>query len=423
MQLLNDKIDGSGGPENILPAAEWNQLPTELQNIITALGMTLSNGDLNQLGKALAGYVANGAFYTDSGVADAYVLNTVGGKQSLTEYTDGAKVEFIATNPNTGAATVNVTGLGAKGVRTEDGLVVIAGMISGRTSLIYDAGAGWFVIQLSDEWFINTTLHADISTASPPTTENVTAIHRVVDRTGANLLAEMGFSANENLRIKNHMEGANTQLWGVESGGVARLLFDGVPGGRSTLHFDSDPAARTADTANGGFEIDNQLTGAGFERALTESDNVKVEGSPVVLASDFSNTTTTLQDVTGMGDMELKAGGVYLVVATLSVLTTGTSEAVRLNLEATPSISGQTMWTGAPHDTPGGTSNTWSIGESAGVPFDANVSDDQSLISCTGIWTPTVDSIVKLQFARAVGSAAGTAKVFAGSAVAIIKVN
>ena len=160
MQLLNDKIDGSGSPENVLPAAEWNQLPTELQNIITALGMTLSNGDLNQLGKALAGYVANGAFYTDSGIADAYVLNAVGGKQSLPEYTDGAKVEFVTTNPNTGAATVNVTGNGVKNIKLNDGSDPLAGNINGRTILKFDGANDWFELEFTDvivwrNWFFS----------------------------------------------------------------------------------------------------------------------------------------------------------------------------------------------------------------------------------------------------------------------------
>ena len=168
MQLLNDKVDGSGGPENILPAAEWNQLPTELQNIITALGMTLSNGDLNQLGKALAGYVANGAFYTDSGIADAYVLNTVGGKQSLPEYTDGAEVEFIATNPNTGAATVNVTGNGVKNIKINGGIDPSAGDINGRTILKFDGANDWFELELTDTlswvgWLLENAFYTDVS--------------------------------------------------------------------------------------------------------------------------------------------------------------------------------------------------------------------------------------------------------------------
>ena len=81
MQDLNDKITG-----NSLTAPEWNEVPSEIQNIIEGLGITLSGGDLNQLGKAIAGYVANGSFYTDSGAADAYVLSVIGSKQALPAY-------------------------------------------------------------------------------------------------------------------------------------------------------------------------------------------------------------------------------------------------------------------------------------------------------------------------------------------------
>lgn len=107
MEDLNDKVTGS-----TLTAAEWNQVPSEIQNVIEGLGQTLSSGDLDQLGKAISGYVANGTFYTDSGAADAYVLTTIGSKQSSTAYTDGLEAEFIIGNTNTGASTINVATLG-----------------------------------------------------------------------------------------------------------------------------------------------------------------------------------------------------------------------------------------------------------------------------------------------------------------------
>jgi len=135
MEDLNDKITGG-----TLSAAEWNQVPSEIQNVIEGLGITLSSGDVNQLGKAIAGYVANGNFYTDSGAANAYVLTKIGSKQTLTGYTDGATFEFIADNPNTGASTVNVAGLGVKNIKLSDGTNPAAGQIDGRTTLKFDAG-------------------------------------------------------------------------------------------------------------------------------------------------------------------------------------------------------------------------------------------------------------------------------------------
>lgn len=138
MQDLTGKITGS-----TLTAAEWNQLPQEVQNVITALGITLGSGDLNQLGKAIAGYVANGAFYTDSGIANVYVLTPVGGKQAVTDYTDGATFEFETSNPNTGASIFNVTGLGAKNIKLADGSNPAAGQIAGRVTLKFDAANDW----------------------------------------------------------------------------------------------------------------------------------------------------------------------------------------------------------------------------------------------------------------------------------------
>jgi hypothetical protein len=143
MQSLIGKITGDS-----LTAAEWNQLPTEVQNVITGLGISLSSGDLNQLGKAIAGYVANGEFYTDSGAADAYVLSAIGSKQAPPAYTDGMRVRFAPANSNTGASTVNVAGLGVKSIKTAAGADPAAGILQASTwiQVVYDNAAGYFVI-------------------------------------------------------------------------------------------------------------------------------------------------------------------------------------------------------------------------------------------------------------------------------------
>lgn len=140
MQDLNDKITGSD-----LTASEWNQVPSEIQNVIEGLGQTLSGADLNQLGKGIAGYVANGYFYTDSGAADAYVLTEIGSKQAPTAYTDGFRGVFRAGNANTGASTVNFATLGVKNIFF-DGAALIGGeIVAGAiVTLIYDLANGRF---------------------------------------------------------------------------------------------------------------------------------------------------------------------------------------------------------------------------------------------------------------------------------------
>lgn len=124
MQDLNDKITG-----NTLTAAEWNEVPSELQNIIENLGQTLSGADLNQVGKGIAGYVANGIFYTDSGIEDSYVLSVIGLKQIAPDYTNGFEISFIPGNTNTGASIINVAGLGVKDLKDATGADLAAGIL------------------------------------------------------------------------------------------------------------------------------------------------------------------------------------------------------------------------------------------------------------------------------------------------------
>lgn len=125
MEDLNDKITGG-----TLSAAEWNQVPSELQNVIEQLGLALSNGDLNQLGKAIAGYGAAGDFYTGGGAADVQTLTKIGTKQAPASYVDGMRVRWRPSANNTGAATINVNSLGAKSIVDEAAAALVAGDLS-----------------------------------------------------------------------------------------------------------------------------------------------------------------------------------------------------------------------------------------------------------------------------------------------------
>jgi hypothetical protein len=143
MQDLNDKVTGG-----TLTAAEWNEVPSELQNVIQALGLTLTSGDLNQLGKAIAGYVANGSYYIASGPANAYTLAGIGTKQTPPSYTNGFAVRFKVNATNTGASTINVSGLGVKQIRNTQGDVLVGGELLAGSQVIlsYDSANGWFEI-------------------------------------------------------------------------------------------------------------------------------------------------------------------------------------------------------------------------------------------------------------------------------------
>lgn len=106
----------------LLQPEEFNDLTDESENAITSTGITLSQSDLFQLGKAISTYSAGGDFYTDSGAADAYVLSAIGSKQTPEVLFVGQRFRFLPANDNTGAATVNPATLGVVNIKKADGV-------------------------------------------------------------------------------------------------------------------------------------------------------------------------------------------------------------------------------------------------------------------------------------------------------------
>jgi hypothetical protein len=145
MQDLNDKVTGG-----TLTAAEWNEIPSEIQQAIVDGGIALSGGDLAQLSKAIINMVANGNFYTDSGAADAYVLTPIGTNKGPTVYKNGTGIEFVAGNPNTGATTVNVNGIGVVDIVDSAGAPLVGGEIVGRTTARFDSASGDFQLTAAE---------------------------------------------------------------------------------------------------------------------------------------------------------------------------------------------------------------------------------------------------------------------------------
>jgi hypothetical protein len=146
MRDLNDKVNGG-----TLEAAEWNDVPSEIQNVITSAGYTLSSGDLAQLRKAIARYAAAGSFYTDGGTANNYVLSVVGSMQAPTSYFNGMRICFFPTNTSTNVGatvSVNVAGLGAKNMSKRNASAMnVHGVMAGEfIEAVYHEGSDLFII-------------------------------------------------------------------------------------------------------------------------------------------------------------------------------------------------------------------------------------------------------------------------------------
>jgi microcystin-dependent protein len=143
MQDLNDKVAG-----NTLTAPEWNEVPSEIQNLITDTGQSLSSGDLDQLGKAVRTYVADSDWYLESGAANAYVLTSQTGRQPCPTYTVGMRIRFIPTYSNTAASVVNVDAIGSRALVDEDGNAFVGDSNEIRAGKIYEFAYNGTAFQL-----------------------------------------------------------------------------------------------------------------------------------------------------------------------------------------------------------------------------------------------------------------------------------
>lgn len=148
MEDLTGKVDSTPGPTGQLAATEWNPFVQEFKNLINAMGLTLDVGDLNQVTKSV-GYLSLLARHmTCGGVANAYTLAAIAPRPAPLGYADGMQLQFRPNVANTGATTVNVSGLGARSVVREDLSALQAGDISGSRDAIirFDSGGNRFLL-------------------------------------------------------------------------------------------------------------------------------------------------------------------------------------------------------------------------------------------------------------------------------------
>lgn len=142
MRDLNDKLTGQQ-----LSADEWNDVPSEMQNIITNAGITLSSTDLLQLAKAVSRNILQGNWYSPGGTANAITLTPVVGQPPFALW-NGALFRFRPQAANTGNVTIAVQGQVAKNLLREDGGGVQAGDLStSQDALVrYDSGSDSFIL-------------------------------------------------------------------------------------------------------------------------------------------------------------------------------------------------------------------------------------------------------------------------------------
>jgi hypothetical protein len=162
----------TGTMGSIPPAASIEYPQREIVNMVSLSNIAPSNSDLQQLARAVQSGKINYAL--DSGPTNALVANL---NPAVLAYTDALAVWVIPQFSNTGAATLNLNGLGARNIVRRGGAPLSAGdMPAGFKSLLtynvinnnfelYGTGftVGGFlpILQANTIWYVNGTTGSD----------------------------------------------------------------------------------------------------------------------------------------------------------------------------------------------------------------------------------------------------------------------
>jgi hypothetical protein len=218
-----------------LTAAEFNDIPDELENAITSAGIALSGADVTQLSKAIAHYVGNSSFYTDTGVADAYAATVIGTNKAPPAYVDGMAVEFKIGNTNAGASTINVNGLGVVNIT---GTAAAGALTAGNfIKLRFNIGSGEFDILVNGAFDVSKFLRNDQSgvlTGDLDVTGNFSSLGFGDTATGKRLQITDGLltlgspTGSYNIAIGNNTQSLDISGGTGSSAGANILLLGGA---------------------------------------------------------------------------------------------------------------------------------------------------------------------------------------------------
>lgn len=127
---------------------DLNGFKNENNNLIVSAGLPLVAGDNDQTTESISAYAAGGAYYQESGAADAYILNPVGSKLAPKDYFEGMHVSFLPQNDSTGPSTIKVGILAVVDLLNGFGLPLKAGSLdTGIYVSAYYDGAAFRIIE------------------------------------------------------------------------------------------------------------------------------------------------------------------------------------------------------------------------------------------------------------------------------------
>lgn len=143
------QLRGGTTAENLLFTGAQREITidTDKNTVVVQDGITAGGFPL-----ATEQALSDGTFYFNDdtaggSAANVYILAPKVNTNTPTTYVDGIQLGFVTANTNTGPSTANFQALGVKSLKYADGSDPLAGDISGRVYLIYDAANDWLEIQ------------------------------------------------------------------------------------------------------------------------------------------------------------------------------------------------------------------------------------------------------------------------------------
>lgn len=132
--------------------AYQNDINAFLQGLANAAAITPSGSadtvPISQLLQGLLHQISAATHFVDTGAADAYVIDALTDHYNFEDHKAGQEVRFTPDNVNTGASTVDVSGLAQKDIKTPAGNDPLAGDIPAgiRVTLQYDLANDWYTL-------------------------------------------------------------------------------------------------------------------------------------------------------------------------------------------------------------------------------------------------------------------------------------
>jgi len=187
------------------------------------------------------------SFATETGSGNAFVVAM---PNTRTVNQNGDEVEFYASHGNTGAATLNVDGIGAVSIRDHAGVALVSGaIVSGRLYVVrYDNANGFFVITTTFGTFVQQSNVSGTGTDDPTSPGTFNPL--LIFETSLNArVGDIGYNADIDLSITNKVHGGNVVIAAENAAGALQTLVTFNSANDATL-----PALAFGDGDSGFYE-------------------------------------------------------------------------------------------------------------------------------------------------------------------------